>query len=583
VLGLTAALGSAAIGDGPVHAQPAPPFSVSPTSLDVGPTQAFHRSAPSDLVVTNTGATTLTFSVRKPFGEDPYEVTGCTAPVPAGQSCTAQVVATPTSAVDTIDTIVVVEAAGAQIDVPLTLRTTPFAQDPPTPDPLDFGAVRNGQPSTKTLRLRNWWTRTTSITSLGFPAGSRYAITRSTCSPEVASGAYCELDITYTPGVHVGADDDVLTLTGPWGAGGAAATEVFAVHATGVASPIITFEPAALKFASQQVGTSSPPHDLVVSNVGNAPLALQASFSGGGVQDEFSMSGCDGVTIPAGQSCTLKVVWTPIGQGVTPRQGVIFLADANGAAVTVQAPFSTDNLLPLDFDPRAIAFPTTPAGRVSAPVTIRARNFNVVETPVAGYRLVTGDYAVTLFNCSPKMESGAFCDITVVFQPTKAGPLAADLTVFGPFYGPEAQEVVKLSGAGGPPGPLDDVVRARAGATVTIDPRSNDRDPAGAALTVPTIVTAPSVGTASVGADGIVTYVAPRGVASGTVVRIVYSVCDPQGACSTATIRITITALGGLLPATGREVPVLLALAVALVLAGLGARRIAQGARVGRR
>src|SRR5207244_1562458 len=104
------------------------------------------------------------------------------------------------------------------------------------------------------LRLRNWWTRTTSMTGVGFPAGSRYAVTRNTCTPSVESGAFCDLDITYTPGVHVGADDDVLTLTGPWGAGGAAATEVVDVHGTGVASPIITFAPAALKFASQQVG-----------------------------------------------------------------------------------------------------------------------------------------------------------------------------------------------------------------------------------------------------------------------------------------------------------------------------------------
>ena len=216
-------------------------------------------------------------------------------------------------------------------------------------------------------------------------------------------------------------------------------------------------------------------------------------------------------------------------------------------------------------------------------MNIRVRNYNVAETPVAGYRLVAGDFAVTLFTCGPKMESGAYCDITVVFQPTKAGPLAADVVVFGPFYGAEAQEVVRLSGTGTAPGPLDDVASVRSGARVTMDPRSNDRDPGGAAITVPTIVTAPSVGTATVGADGIVTYVAPRGVASGTVVSIVYSVCDQQGACSTATIRITITALGGLLPATGHEVPLLLASAVAFVLAGLGARRIAQVARVGRR
>ena len=62
-----------------------------------------------------------------------------------------------------------------------------------------------------------------------------------------------------------------------------------------------------------------------------------------------------------GQSCTLKVVWAPIGQGVTPRQGVIFLSDANGsAAVTGQAPVSTAELLPLDFEPRAVAFTNSP-------------------------------------------------------------------------------------------------------------------------------------------------------------------------------------------------------------------------------
>ncbi len=255
----------------------------------------------------------------------------------------------------------------------------------------------------------------------------------------------------------------------------------------------------------------------------------------------------------------------------------------NGAAVTVQAPFSTDLLLPLDFDPRAVTFPATPAGRVSAPIKITVRNYNTGPTPVAGYRLATGDFAVTSFTCAPKMESGAYCEIVVVFQPTKAGALAADAVVFGPFYGPDAQEVVRLKGTGTAPGPQDDVASVRAGATVTVDPRSNDRDALGAALTVPTIVTAPSVGTATVSADGIVTYVAPRSVASGTVVSIVYSICDTAGVCSTGTIRITIVAFGGLLPATGSETWLLAGLAALFVLAGLGARRIAQGARVGRR
>ena len=277
------------------------------------------------------------------------------------------------------------------------------------------------------------------------------------------------------------------------------------------------------------------------------------------------------------------MVWAPIGQAVTPRQGVIFLADAQGAAVTVQAPFSTDRLLPLDFEPRAVAFPTTPAGRVEragdhpgAQLQHRRHAGRRVPARLRGLR----HHVVRL---QPDGESGAFCDITVVFQPTKAGPLAADVVVFGPFYGPDAQEVVKLSGTGAAPAPLDDVASVRAGATVTIDPRSNDRDPAGAALSVPTIVTPPSVGTATVGADGIVTYVAlaawRRGPSSASCTRSATSRepaapprsgsrSPPSGACCRR-------------PAARSAL--LLALAVAFVLAGLGARRIAQGARVGRR
>ena len=263
-----------------------------------------------------------------------------------------------------------------------------------------------------------------------------------------------------------------------------------------------------MSFPSQQVGTSSAPVGIVVTNVGNAPLNLQAGVSGP-VASEFAVSGCAGPVQP-GQQCTVSTVFTPIGQGVTPRNGVLFLGDAQGAATTVQIPFSTALVLPLDFDPRAVTFPATPVGRVSAPVTIRARNYNTVETPVDSYRLDTGDFAVTAFTCSPKMASGAYCEITVLFQPTKSGAIAADIVVFGPFYGQPAQEVVKLSGTGSAPSAVDDVGSVRAGATVTVDPRANDRDPAGAVLGVPTIVTPPSVGTATIAADGTVSYVAPR-------------------------------------------------------------------------
>lgn len=568
--------------DHSLHAQPAPTFSVSPTSLDIGPTQVYSSSS-QQLRVTNTGSTPLTFTLTTSVAL-PVTVIGCDGPVAPTASCTAEVVFAPVRPFEIVNTAVLVQADGFELNVPLTLRWAPFADpaDPPPPISVDFGAVRNGQSATKRLTIRNWWTVTAGVTGFSFPSGSRYAVTATTCTPSVPSGRSCDVDVTYTPGVHVGADNEVLTMTGPWGAGGAAASEVFPMRATGVASPIISVAPTSLHFGSLQVGTSSTPLDVVVTNTGNAPLVPSAGFDGP-IRAEFAESGCDGSSIAPGQQCTYKVVFAPISQAVTPRQGNFNVTDSTGGATTAAVAITTDLLLPLDFDPRAVTFPATPVGRVSTPVNVRVRNYNTVETPVAGYRLAAEDFAVTSFTCSPKMASGAYCDITVVFQPTKAGPLAADIVVFGPFYGTPAQEVLKLSGTGGAPGPRDDVASVRAGATVTIDPRSNDRDPAGSALAVPTIVTPPSVGTAAVGADGIVSYVAPRTVASGTVVTIVYSVCDQQGACSTGTIRITITAIGGLLPATGTETALLLALATGLVLAGLAARRVGQGARVERR
>ena len=142
------------------------------------------------------------------------------------------------------------------------------------------------------------------------------------------------------------------------------------------------------------------------------------------------------------------------------------------------------------------------------------------------------------------------------FHPTATGDSnRSDILIVLEFQGQSVQERIPVRGIGldpatnRPPTAVDDAGSVRAGATVTIDPRANDSDPdPGATLSVRAIVTPPSIGTATVAADGTIAYVAPRTVASGTVVTIVYSVCDEQGACSTATIRITVITLRGMLP-----------------------------------
>ena len=565
------------------RAQPAPPFTVSPSSLEFPPTQPF-ASATVPLQLTNTGTTPLTFTFRLTQVGGQLAVSGCEGPVEPTQSCVANAVFTPTFARSPVSGNLRIEAAGSTIDVPFTLRFTPLAPDPTVPTEVDFGAVRNGTSATQRLTLRNWYVDRADITSVSFPPGSRFAVAATTCTPFVESGKYCDVDLRYTPGTHVGPDADALTITGPWGAGGATSTETFSVRATGVASPIISAVPSSLHFPTmQQVGTTSAPQDVVVTNVGSAPLDLSVVV--GGVPQEFQATGCDGETLAPGSHCTVAVAFAPQSPQIAPRDAVLALNDVRIFGVTAGVRLTTGYVLPLSFEPSTVTFPDTRLRSTSAPMTITVKNSNVGETLIDKVaNLDPYDYSLVRTDCERALPAGGTCEIVATFHPTVTGDNnRGDILIVLEFQGQSVQERIPVRGIGldpatnRPPTAVDDAGSVRAGATVTIDPRANDSDPdPGATLSVRAIVTPPSIGTATVAADGTIAYVAPRTVASGTVVTIVYSVCDEQGACSTATIRITVITLRGMLPATGAETPWLGMLAVALVLAGVVTRRAAR-------
>ena len=332
------------------------------------------------LSLTNTGTTPLTFTVRLPqVVRGQLAVSGCAAPVEPTQSCVANFVFTPTFARSPLSGNLRVEAAGSIVEVPFTLRFTPLAPDPTVPTEVDFGAVRNGTAATQRLTLRNWYVDRADITSVSFPPGSRYAVSATTCTPSVDSGRSCDIDITYTPGTHVGPDADTLTITGPWGAGGATSSETFSVRATGVASPIISAAPSSLHFPTmQQVGTTSDPQNVVITNVGSAPLDLSVVV--GGVPPEFQATGCDGETLAPGSHCTVAVAFSPQSPEITPRDAVLALNDRRVSGVTAGVMLTTGYVLPLTFEPSTVTFPDTRLRSTSAPVTITVKSSNVTET-----------------------------------------------------------------------------------------------------------------------------------------------------------------------------------------------------------
>ena len=90
---------------------------------------------------------------------------------------------------------------------------------------------------------------------------------------------------------------------------------------------------------------------------------------------------------------------------------------------------------------------------------------------------------------------------------------------------------------------VDDAVNADTVGGTIIDVLVNDSDVEGDTLTVDS-VTQPANGTVTINADGTVTYTPDAGFTGDDT--FTYTICDPAGACSTATVTVTVAILGSL-------------------------------------
>ncbi|OZC04071.1 Ig-like domain-containing protein [Rubricoccus marinus] len=130
---------------------------------------------------------------------------------------------------------------------------------------------------------------------------------------------------------------------------------------------------------------------------------------------------------------------------------------------------------------------------------------------------------------------------TVTFTPASGfnGTVAFTYTVTDGDLTDTAEVTVTVSGANLPPIARDDAAPVRPGDSVLIDVLANDEDPEGGALTIASVGTPASGGTAAPEA-GQIRYTAPSGFSDTDT--FTYTVSDPQGATATATVTITAQA-----------------------------------------
>jgi len=72
-------------------------------------------------------------------------------------------------------------------------------------------------------------------------------------------------------------------------------------------APAVTFSPTSLTFGSQDVGTTSAPQSILVTNSGTANLFVNSAQTRGADPLDFTQvdDGCSGLTLAPGGTCSV--------------------------------------------------------------------------------------------------------------------------------------------------------------------------------------------------------------------------------------------------------------------------------------
>jgi len=192
-------------------------------------------------------------------------------------------------------------------------------------------------------------------------------------------------------------------------------------------------------FASQQVGTTSSPQNVILTN--NQSVAL--NITNIATTGDFAQTNNCGASVPANSSCTIAVTFTPTAAGT--RNGSL--------KVTDDAPNNpqTANLTGTGIGPIAtlsatnLSFGYQTIGAASAAKSVTLTNVGNAALTI-GTITVSTSYGET-DNCAGiQLQPSTGCQITVTFSPSNGGSFAGILTINDSAGG--SPQLVTLSGIG---------------------------------------------------------------------------------------------------------------------------------------
>jgi len=209
-------------------------------------------------------------------------------------------------------------------------------------------------------------------------------------------------------------------------------------------TPVVTLSTSSLSFGNQNVGTTSTPRSLTLTNSGDGALNI-GSISPTGDFSQINTCPVSG-SLAAGSNCTISVTFAPGVEGT--RNGALTITDdAIGSPQSVS--LSGVGIGPLVMlSSTGLRFGNQTVGIASASQILMLTNtgngpMTVTSVSITGAN--KGSFSETN-NCVPSVAAGKSCTITVSFKPNLTGSLGAAVTIKD--NAPGSPQSVSLSGVG---------------------------------------------------------------------------------------------------------------------------------------
>jgi len=306
-----------------------------------------------------------------------------------------------------------------------------------SPGSLNFGDQQVGTKSPpQTVTLQNVGSKVLKINQISIGGNNSNDFTQTNnCPASLPVGVSCKIKVVFAPKQQT---QDSASLDVSYQ--GVGSPQSVALSGTGTSAPTVSLKPSSLTFATQTIGTTSPPQTATLTNTGSVAVTISNIATSG----SFSETNNCPSSLPVGANCQIKVEFTPIAKG--PASGKLSVTDdVKGSPQTV-ALSGMGTVVQLSAS--SINFGDQKVGTKSAAVPVQLTNVGTTSLSISQITITgadAGDFAETN-NCGTNVPAGGSCTIKMTFKPTEKGQRSANLSISD--NGGGSPQTVALSGNG---------------------------------------------------------------------------------------------------------------------------------------